>query len=77
MELKSSTLRLKVRALSTKKNQMSSPYAKAYVPVIVGVIMLILNQFGITETSTALDLVTAFVTAIGVWAVPNKTPIEG
>ena len=45
--------------------------AKAYVPVVVGVLMLLLSQFGISETTTVLDAVTMFVTAAGVYLDPQ------
>jgi putative effector of murein hydrolase LrgA (UPF0299 family) len=46
--------------------------AKAYIPVIVGVIMLLLNQFGINETTTVVEAITFFATSLAVYFVPNK-----
>ena len=40
-----------------------SQYAKAFVPVIIGVLMLVLNQFGVTETTTVVEFITMLVTA--------------
>jgi hypothetical protein len=50
-------------------------FAKALVPTIVGAILLILAQVGITEGMTVSELITFVVTSAIVYFVPNK-PVE-
>jgi hypothetical protein len=51
-------------------------FAKALEPTIVGAILLILTQVGITEGMTVGELVTFIVTTAIVYFVPNK-PVIG
>jgi hypothetical protein len=47
-------------------------FAKALVPTIVGAILLVLTQVGITEGMTVGELVMFLVTSGVVYLVPNK-----
>lgn len=47
-------------------------YNKAYVPVIVGVVLLVLSQVGVTEDMTVEELVGFIVASAAVYLVPNK-----
>ena len=47
-------------------------YNKAYIPVAVGVVLLILSQFGITGEMSVEELLTYVVASVGVYLVPNK-----
>lgn len=45
---------------------------KAYVPVAVGVLLLLLSQVGITAEMSVEELLTYVVASIGVYLIPNK-----
>lgn len=47
-------------------------FDKALVPVVVGIIVWVLNQFGVTPDMNLKDAVMAVVTSALVWFVPNK-----
>ena len=48
------------------------PYAKAIVPLAVGVVLFVLQQFGITPDLNTRDALTLIVTSGLVWLVPNR-----
>lgn len=48
-------------------------YNKAYVPVGVAVILFGLSALHVTGAMTIQDAVTAVVTSLGVYFIPNKT----
>ena len=56
-------------------NTLIAPYAKAFIPVIVGLILLLLSYVGIAETMTVGEavelLVITSLASLGVYAVPN------
>lgn len=47
-------------------------YNKAFVPLIVASLLLVANQFGITEDMTVGEVLTYLVTSFFVYLVPNK-----
>ena len=47
-------------------------YNKAYVPVGVALLLVILNQFGISKEMSVQDLLTFLATSLAVYFVPNK-----
>lgn len=47
-------------------------YNKAYVPVGVALVLALLGVFHVTGQMTVSDVVTALVTSLGVYLVPNK-----
>lgn len=47
-------------------------YSKFIIAIVLGILAVSLKQLGITPNSTVTDLVTALVTAAGVWFVPNE-----
>lgn len=47
-------------------------YAKAITAVVLLLLGAVLKHFGLTPDSTVADVVTAVVTAAGVYFVPNK-----
>jgi len=49
-----------------------SKYNKAFVPIELGVIWVVLNQFGITKEMSAEQIITILLTSAGVYFVPNK-----
>jgi len=54
--------------------------AKALVALIVGAVVALLGNYGISETSTLVDIVGVIITAVSVYFIPNKgkdTPIGG
>lgn len=51
---------------------MFTKFDKALVPVLVGIILWVLHQLGVTPDMTLEDTVTALVTSGLVWFVPNK-----
>jgi hypothetical protein len=49
--------------------------AKALSALIVGTLVALLGNYGISETSTLVDIVGVLITAASVYFIPNK-PIE-
>lgn len=49
-------------------------YNKAFVPLIVTVVLFLLAQVGITENMTVGEVVTLVATSGLVWLIPNKNP---
>lgn len=47
-------------------------YNKAIIAIIIGVVFTVLNQYGITEQSTLMEVVTTLLVAAGVYVVPNR-----
>ena len=47
-------------------------YNKAYVPAGVALLLLVLNQFGISKEMSVEDVLTLLVTSVAVYFVPNK-----
>jgi hypothetical protein len=50
--------------------------AKALTALIVGAIMALLGNYGLSETSTLVDIVGVLITAISVYFIPNKPMTE-
>jgi hypothetical protein len=51
-------------------------YAKAIVPLVVGVVMLIPAPLGITEGMSLVDAITVLLTSGLVYLVPNKQHVN-
>jgi len=48
--------------------------AKALSALIVGAIVALLGNYGISETSTLVDIVGVIITAVSVYLIPNSKP---
>ena len=48
-------------------------YNKAYVPIVVGVILFGLSTLHVTGQMTVQDALTLLVTSAGVFLIPNKS----
>ena len=51
---------------------MITKFDKALVPVVVGIVLWVLHQLGVTPDMKLEDVVTAVVTSGLVWLTPNK-----
>lgn len=69
--LKSSVCRFTTINTSNMLN-LIAPIAKALVPTVVSVILIILGQFGVTPEMTLEQVVTLAVTSVLVYLIPNK-----
>lgn len=51
---------------------MVTQFDKALMPLIVGLVLLGLSAFGVTETMTIKEALMALATSLSVYFVPNK-----
>jgi hypothetical protein len=55
-----------------KGGENMQKYNKAIVAAVVGVVFVVLNQYGLTEQSTLKEVVEVILTALSVYTIPNR-----